>query len=565
MSDFVVTARKWRPLFFKDVVGQEHITQTLKNAVLGNRVHHAYLFTGPRGVGKTTTARILSRSINCLNPKQAEPCNECENCKAVIDGRSMDIIEIDGASNNSVDDIRKLRENAKYAPSNGKYKVYIIDEVHMLSNAAFNALLKTLEEPPPHLIFVFATTEIHKVLATITSRCQRFDFKRMEIEDIVKQLKFISSKEEITIDEESLLTIAKKGDGSMRDSQSIFDQVVAFCGKNIIYSELADALHLIDEDFFFSITSAVKNKDSAKIFELVGLVISKGYDFSETLQGLLEHLRNITVVKVTGNVDSLETSQQSKNRFLEESKKFTKLDLLRMMNYIAQQEQSLKFSPQPRIRFELALLQLANIDSTTEIQNLINEIREIKKKGTAFDGFSSSTVNENHVTCSDTKLSKFPNNDNIKLPEPSFNKFTAEMLVKDWSKFIINEDVINSGLKLNNYKPQCKDKSIVLICRTDFEKQFIIRRLEEIEQLIEKIYGLIVRLEIEVEEKKDDNLPKNDIINQSNTSNLRNFDSNLSSIKNKSNKVLDPNLHEIEKILIEDFGAELLMDFGKGD
>jgi DNA polymerase-3 subunit gamma/tau len=567
MSEFVVTARKWRPLFFKDVVGQEHITQTLKNAVLGDRIHHAYLFTGPRGVGKTTTARILSRSINCLNPQNAEPCNECENCKAVIDGRSMDIIEIDGASNNSVDDIRKLRENAKYAPSNGQYKVYIIDEVHMLSNAAFNALLKTLEEPPPHLIFVFATTEIHKVLPTITSRCQRFDFKRMEIDDITKQLSYISSKEGITIDEESLVTIAKKGDGSMRDAQSIFDQIISFCGKNIVYSELADALHLIDEDFFFSITSAVKEKDSALIFDLVGRVIRKGYDFQETLQGLLEHLRNLTAVKVTGNPEILETSSQSKIRFLEESKKFTKLDLLRMMNYIAQQEQALKFAPQPRIRFELALLQLANIDSTTEIQQLINELREVKKKGLTLGSQPEITISENINTYSARQVNKEPDNDNVKLPEPKYNNYSAEKLVNEWDNFINNEEITQAGLKLNKYYPKLNGKTITLTCSSDFEKQYLFRRLEEMELLVEKIYGLIVKFEIEVNNVNNNNIiPKTGFNYQNTTNNVvnNNFTANLSSNKNKIKQIADPNLHELERILIEDFGAELLMDFSKG-
>ena len=201
-KEFLVTARKWRPLKFHDVVGQQHITVTLQNAVRSGRIHHAYLFSGPRGVGKTTTARILARSINCTNPKENnEPCNECESCRAIIEGRSLDVIEIDGASNNSVEDIRKLRENSRYLPANGQYKMYIIDEVHMLSTSAFNALLKTLEEPPPHLLFVFATTEPHKVLPTILSRCQRFEFKRMEIDDIVRQLRVISDKEQIKIDE----------------------------------------------------------------------------------------------------------------------------------------------------------------------------------------------------------------------------------------------------------------------------------------------------------------------------------------------------------------------------
>ncbi len=378
IQDFVVTARKWRPLNFSSVVGQEHITQTLKNAILSERVHHAYLFSGPRGVGKTTCARILARAINCLHPVDAEPCNECENCRGVLDSRSLDVIEIDGASNNSVEDIRKLRENAKYPPSLGRYKMYIIDEVHMLSTSAFNALLKTLEEPPPHLLFIFATTEPHKVPATILSRCQRFEFRSMEIETIVAQLKYIAEKEGIAIDRDSLLTIARKADGSMRDSQSIFDQVVAFCGKSVNYSEMSDALHLVDQEFFFRVSSAIHDKDIAEIFEITNQIVTKGYDLQECLSGLIEHFRNILTVKITGDNRYIGVRNSFTDRYATEAGGFTKGDLLRALQVLAQAEQAMRMAHQPKIKFELALVQLASMDTALDAGALVAALKELK-------------------------------------------------------------------------------------------------------------------------------------------------------------------------------------------
>lgn len=380
-KEFLVTARKWRPLNFCDVVGQEHITTTLQNAVKSGHIHHAYLFSGCRGVGKTTTARILARSINCLHPKEnAEPCNECESCRAIIEGRSLDVIEIDGASNNSVDDIRKLRDSARYLPVNGKYKMYIIDEVHMLSTSAFNALLKTLEEPPAHLLFVFATTEPHKVLPTILSRCQRFEFKRMEIEDIVRQLRTISDKEGVNISDDCLVTIAKKGDGSMRDSQSIYDQVIAFCGKDVDYTKMADALHLVDQEFFFRIVDDVRQKNLTDIFVLTKEILNKGYDLQECMEGLVEHLRNLTAVKVTNSTDLVETSADMFARYREVAEAFSQQDFLRMLTFASNAANALRMAPQPRIKFETTLLQMAAMDSTLEISKLLGEIAVLKKQ-----------------------------------------------------------------------------------------------------------------------------------------------------------------------------------------
>ncbi|MEO8167306.1 MAG: DNA polymerase III subunit gamma/tau, partial [bacterium] len=248
MSDYIVTARKWRPMKFDDVAAQNHVTQTLKNAVKQNRIAHAYLFAGPRGVGKTTTARLLAKLVNCLHPTaDFEPDNVCEMCVEITEGRSFDVMEIDGASNRGVDEIRNLRESVRYTPAKGKYKVYIIDEVHMLTKDAFNALLKTLEEPPPRVLFIFATTEIHKLPATVISRCQRFDFSRIAIDEIIKNLKGISQQEGLEVDDEALLLIAKKGDGSMRDAQSIFDQIVALCGRTITKEQILLALNIVDQ------------------------------------------------------------------------------------------------------------------------------------------------------------------------------------------------------------------------------------------------------------------------------------------------------------------------------
>lgn len=380
-EQYIVTARKWRPQRFADVVGQEHVSRTLRNAVESKRIHHAYIFNGPRGVGKTTTARILAKAVNCENPgTDFEPCNICPSCVEINTGRSLDVIEIDGASNNSVDDIRKLRENAKYPPVKGEYKMYIIDEVHMLSTSAFNALLKTLEEPPRHLLFVFATTEPHKVPATILSRCQRFDFRRMQIDEIAVQLRYIATQEGITIDDESLAIIGKKGDGSMRDSQSIFDQVIAFCGRSVEYARVNEALNLIDTEFYFTLGRAIREHDVATILDIAREVFMRGYDLQECLHGLAEHFRNLLTVLATQSSALIEASKLHREQYIAEATHFTQADVLQYMTIIMNTEQALRFAPQPRLRFEFALVQMAKLDSAVQISELLAELAELKKK-----------------------------------------------------------------------------------------------------------------------------------------------------------------------------------------
>ena len=374
-QEYQVTARKWRPAEFDSVVGQEHVTQTLKNAIKSNRLHHAYIFSGPRGVGKTTTARILAKALNCQNlGAEFEPCNDCDSCRSILEGRSMDVVEIDGASNNSVEDVRKLRDNAKYPPVNGRYKLYIIDEIHMLSTSAFNALLKTLEEPPKHLIFVFATTEPHKVPATILSRCQRFDFRRMQIPDIVGRLKYIAEQERVTIDEDALIVVARKADGSMRDSQSIFDQVVSFCGMTVTYQQANEALNLIDQEFFFRVTDMMRSHDPAEAFAIVEQIMRSGYDIQEFLIGLSEHFRNFLTVLSTGSTGLIETARAIRERYGEESQSMEQGDVIRALHLTLAAQQAIRTASQPRLRLELALIQLAAMDSTVSLTALLEKI-----------------------------------------------------------------------------------------------------------------------------------------------------------------------------------------------
>jgi DNA polymerase-3 subunit gamma/tau len=379
-TKYKVTALKWRPKKFEDVVCQSHITTTLLNAVKSGRIAHAYLFTGPRGVGKTTVARIFARAVNCLNPKDGEPCEECENCKLSLGGRGLDIIEIDGASNRGIDDMRSLQESARYTPTHGKYKIYIIDEIHMITREGFNAFLKTLEEPPEHVIFIGATTEPIKVFPTIISRCQRFDFRRIPLNEITSRLKYIATSEGIIIDDESLITIAKKGDGSMRDSQSIFDQVISFCGNDVTIQKLTEVMNLVSTEYYFKITDCIKEKNSKAGLEIIDFLVKHGYDIHEFILGLLDHFRNLIHTVVIGNADNIETSDEYKQKYIADSKFFSEGDLLRMMKLLSDLEIGYKYYNQPRLKFEMVLMMIIKMDKTIYIDHLLKEIEELKKK-----------------------------------------------------------------------------------------------------------------------------------------------------------------------------------------
>jgi DNA polymerase-3 subunit gamma/tau len=371
---YLVTARKWRPQLFGDVVGQEHITETLKNAIKNNRIAHAYLFTGPRGVGKTTTARIFAKALNCQNPVDAEPCNKCEMCLDIQNLQSMDIIEIDGASNRGIDEIRTLRESVKYAPTRGKYKIYIIDEVHMLTKESFNAFLKTLEEPPEHTIFVFATTDVHKVPLTIISRCQRFDFRRIQMDTIKETLSKIAEAENIKIDDKTLTIIAKKADGALRDAESYFDQIVSFCGDDIDSEIVAKMLNLIGDEVYFKISDSIINKEFKTVFEVTNSIYENGWDFIDFINGLVEHFRNIMTIILTENTLLIETADIYKDQYLNYLGKFSKGDLLRAMNYLNKVQQELRFSQNQKLKIEIALTHLIGLEKSQTMTELISQL-----------------------------------------------------------------------------------------------------------------------------------------------------------------------------------------------
>jgi DNA polymerase-3 subunit gamma/tau len=377
---YQVTARKWRPMVFEDVVGQSHVTNTLRNAIASHRLAHAYIFSGVRGTGKTTTARILAKAINCQSPKDTNPDNECEICKEITAGRSLDVVEIDGASNRGVEEIRNLRESVRYTPTRGKYKVYIIDEVHMLTKEAFNALLKTLEEPPEHVIFIFATTEAHKIPMTILSRCQRFDFRRISIDEITGNLRGISHEEGVTLDDEAMIIIAKKADGSLRDAQSIFDQIRSFCGNQITAADVLKVLNVVDQELFFRVTDLIKTEDTRGGIQLVDEIVTRGYDLREFLGGLSEHLRNLLVVLTTGATELIETSEPYRKRYQEEAKNFKQNDILRLIKLVNDLEQMIRWSPQPRFKLEAGLLQMIKLERSVQIDALLGQIGELKKK-----------------------------------------------------------------------------------------------------------------------------------------------------------------------------------------
>ena len=367
MEEYIVSARKYRPLSFSTVVGQQALTTTLKNAVSSGKLAHAYLFCGPRGVGKTTCARIFAKAINCLTPTaDGEACGQCESCQAFNEQRSFNIFELDAASNNSVEHIKTLMEQTRIPPQVGKYKVFIIDEVHMLSTAAFNAFLKTLEEPPAHVIFILATTEKHKILPTILSRCQIYDFERMTVRDTIEHLKSVADREGITYEEEALAIIAEKADGGMRDALSIFDQATSFCQGNITYQKVIEDLNVLDAENYFQIVDLALQNKAMDIMVLLNSVISKGFDGGLLMQGLAKHIRNVLMARDEQTLPLLEVSDRQRERYKQQAAKCQIPFLYQALRLINECDINYRQSSNKRLLVELTLIEIAQITQPDE-------------------------------------------------------------------------------------------------------------------------------------------------------------------------------------------------------
>lgn len=484
MENFIVSARKYRPQNFDSVIGQTSITNTLKNAVSKNQIAHAYLFCGPRGIGKTTCARIFAKTINCQNPgNNIEACNECESCKSFNESRSYNIHELDAASNNSVDDIRSLIDQVRVPPQVGKYSTYIIDEVHMLSASAFNAFLKTLEEPPAHAIFILATTEKHKILPTILSRCQIFDFNRIKSEDIVAHLAYVAKQENVNIETESLNIISQKADGAMRDALSIFDQMVSFAGKEILYKTVLENLNVLDYDYYFRLTKNFIQHDISSSLMIYNEILSKGFDGHNFVNGLSNHFRDLLVCKDKVTLPLLEIGASVRDRYFEQTGNCSIEFLYKALDICSLADINFKSSKNQRLHVELTLVKLCML---TKPANETGEKKKIEKKYEKEEPLSKSlAIVKNGKTkykpttpsisgiingklSSATKQQETDQSQSLankKKQEKQIEDFSIEELMENWLRFaeMMRKEKPRMATTLKASNPVIKDDFVIEI------------------------------------------------------------------------------------------------------
>lgn len=413
---YIALYRKWRPDNFSEVVGQNHITQILNNQILNDQIGHAYLFCGTRGTGKTSIAKIFAKAVNCISSDNVKPCNECEICKGIQNETILDVIEMDAASNNGVDDIRELKENVQYPPTKGKYKVYIIDEVHMLSTGAFNALLKTLEEPPSYVIFILATTEPHKLPATILSRCQRFDFKRIKEQDIVNRMRFICDEMNIKIDDKALYLIARNSDGAVRDALSILDQCVSYGLEYISYNDVVEIIGATSDEYMFKLVDYLVQKDTSKVIALIEEMVVEGRDIQQFVRELIVHFRNLLMTKVVKDSEIIiQLSEENIKRIKEQSQNLDINYIIRGINIFSKTSADMKWSTQPRILLEVAIIKITNPEIDNSIEGLLERISNIEKIIKNGDKINNSNNNTEIIKKEVVEIKK---SDNIEKNKP---------------------------------------------------------------------------------------------------------------------------------------------------
>jgi len=528
MENFIVSARKYRPQTFDTVVGQQSITGTLKNAIKNNHLAQAFLFCGPRGVGKTTCARILAKTINCKNISDSlEACDKCESCVSFNQSASFNIHELDAASNNSVDDIRNLVDQVRIPPQVGKYKVYIIDEVHMLSQAAFNAFLKTLEEPPEYAKFILATTEKHKIIPTILSRCQIYDFKRITVDDIAKHLAFVSEQEGVTAEQDALHIIAQKSDGALRDALSVFDQIVSYGGMNITYKNVIENLNVLDYDYYFKITEAIVNRDIVKTLLIINEIIDNGFDGQHFIIGFGEHLRNLLVCQDQATIQLLEVGKNIKSNYQEQSQSGSLEFLIKALEINNKCDIDFKSSNNKKLHLELALMQMCSIgsvDSTktfkptlpvtdkskkpykTNFTEKKPNIREPKEQSTLKSKSDSLKSGSRTISIKNGTKKKLP--EVIKETEDSSNKpveeFTQEQLVDSWNTIAgkYKQDKNFYSTLTRHIPEKAEDSTIKFTVDNKIQKKEIEDRKVDILPVVrQKLNNYQIRLQINVVEQ----------------------------------------------------------------